>query len=397
MVWLSLRMLFGDTTKWLGVVLGIFLSTFLITHMLGMFNGMMARTYALITDIPLADVWVMDPTVEYVDDPAGMPDTALDRVRGVDGVHWATPLLTGAFRAKLPGGTSRTALLVGVDDATFIGGPDTVVGGRIEDLRRLDAVIVDSISASTLMRTPINPRAHPTPDASSPGDEPTRPMRIGDEFYINDRRVIVVAFAELGPRFLARPVVYMPYSRALSVLPKQRNMLSFVLVRARAGVDPGELARRINTATGLRARSSAEFARDTYWYYVETTGVVARIGFMVGVAIVVGVSVSALLLYLFTAENARAYALLTAMGATRWVISLMVVIQSLVAGGVGYGLGVGASSLLGMVTPASSMPYRGVWWSLATSGSVVVLICTAASLLSLRKVFSFEPAMVFQR
>ena len=66
-------MLLGDTTKFLGVALGMFLSTFLITHMLGMFNGMMRRTYAQVSDIPLADVWVMHPSVEYVDGPAGMP------------------------------------------------------------------------------------------------------------------------------------------------------------------------------------------------------------------------------------------------------------------------------------------------------------------------------------
>src|SRR4051812_5822201 len=56
----AIQMLLGDTTKFLGVVLGVFLSTFLISHMLGMFNGMMKRTYGMISDIPQADVWVMD-------------------------------------------------------------------------------------------------------------------------------------------------------------------------------------------------------------------------------------------------------------------------------------------------------------------------------------------------
>jgi hypothetical protein len=51
MIRVALAMLLGDRTKFLGVALGSLLSTFLITHMLSMFTGIMDRTYALITDL----------------------------------------------------------------------------------------------------------------------------------------------------------------------------------------------------------------------------------------------------------------------------------------------------------------------------------------------------------
>ena len=102
MLLVALKMLVGDRTKWFGVVLGSFLCTFLITHMLSMFTGMMRRTYALVTDIPQADVWVMDPAVQYVDEPIAMSDNALLQVRGVDGVGWATPLFTGTLPVRMP-------------------------------------------------------------------------------------------------------------------------------------------------------------------------------------------------------------------------------------------------------------------------------------------------------
>ena len=60
MLRIAVRMLLGDPTKWMGVVFGVLVCTFLITHMLSMFHGMMERSYALVTDIPQADVWVMD-------------------------------------------------------------------------------------------------------------------------------------------------------------------------------------------------------------------------------------------------------------------------------------------------------------------------------------------------
>jgi putative ABC transport system permease protein len=390
-------MLFGDVTKCLGVILGIFLSTFLITHMLGMFNGMMQRTYAQVTDIPLADVWVMDPAVEYVDGPAGLPPTALDRVRGVEGVKWATPLVYLTLPIKLPGGTIRSGLVMGLDDATFVGAPARVVEGKIENIRALDTVIVDTLSANSLLRTPVDPRAHPLPDRSTPQMAQTRPLRMGDEFFVNDHRLVVGGLARLGPQFLARPVIFMTRGRALTIAPPQRNLPSYVLVHAQPGVDPVNLAETINRATGLRARTSKQFSDDTYWYFVRTTGVVDRIAFMVGVGLVVGISVSALLFYLFTAENAWAYALLAAMGAQRGTITRMVILQAMACGAIGYGLGIGASSAVGKYALTDTLPYLLVWPAMVGAGGAVLVICIAASLLGLRRVFGVEPAMTFNR
>jgi putative ABC transport system permease protein len=258
-------------------------------------------------------------------------------------------------------------------------------------------VVVDTIAANTLLRMPVDPRAHPLPDRSSPQDAKTRPLRVGDEFYVNDHRLVVKGLAKLGPQFLARPVLYTTYTRVLRVAPPQRNLLSFVLVRAKPGVDTAGLARKINETTGLKARTAKEFSDDTYWYYVRTTGVVDRIAFMVGVGVVVGLSVSALLLYLFATENAWAYALLGAMGAQRGTITLMVMVQTLVCGVVGYGIGIGVSCAIGTLIPSDTLPYLAIGWTLLLSGAAVLGICLISAVLSLRKVFSVEPAMAFGR
>jgi putative ABC transport system permease protein len=52
----------------------------------------MSRTVGTLTDLPHADVWVMDPKIQYIDDIKPPQDTQLNRVRGVDGVEWAVPL-----------------------------------------------------------------------------------------------------------------------------------------------------------------------------------------------------------------------------------------------------------------------------------------------------------------
>lgn len=387
MTWVAVRMLLGAAAQWLGIVLGIFFCTFLITHLLSMVTGMMERSYALITDIPAAQVWVMDPAVQYVDEPIGLPDGALQRVRGVPGVAWATPLITTSLRARIPGGLFRSVMVVGVDDATLIGLPPDIIGGVPGDLRDADAAFLDLISTEEL------PRVSHGLAGRSRAD---RPLAVGDELFVNDHRIVIRGFARLGPRFLAKPVLYMPYARALQISPPVRNMLSYVLAAPAPGEDAVALARRIESLTNLRARTSAEFADDTYWYYVWMTGVVTRIFFMVGIGAFVGIAVSALLLYIFTTENARYYITFKALGATDAAVARMVLVQAALCGVTGYGLGVGVSAFIGRNFASDAMPYKLVPGTMAFAGCAVLLVCTASSFVSVRRVLRLEPALAFK-
>ncbi len=392
----AIRMLVGDAVKSGGVVLGILFCAFLITHLLSMVSGMLVRTYALVSDIPQADVWVMDPATEYVDEPAGLPPTALERARSVPGVEWAVPLFSGSLRTRLPSGRFRSVLVIGVDDATLIGAPQAMISGDVRDLRRADAVIVDRSTAETLLRMPLEvPERRPgvnMPDFTAPD----RALEIGDELLLNDHRTVVVGVADLGPRFLGRPLLYTTYSRALDLSPPQRNLLAFVLVKAAAGEDRGAVARRIERETGLRARTAAEFSRDTLRYYTEVSGVVSRIIFMTGLAVFVGVSVSALLLFIFTAENARYYVTFMALGTPVRTLVAMIVVQSLACGLAGYGLGVGLSALMGWLVRTPAMPYLLLWQTMLFTGAVVLLVSTVSAVLSVLKVARLDVSAVFK-
>ena len=395
MIRIAIRMLMGDTIKWMGVVLGVFFCTFLITHLLSMFTAMLQRTYATISDIPQADVWVMDPSTEYVDETSGMPPTALDRVRGITGVAWASPLITNTVRARLPNGLFRPVTIIGVDDATLIGAPEHIIGGSLHDLRTEDAVLIDDASANDLLRLPVDvaPR---TPGWNLPdfsGDK--RPLRPGDELLLNDHRVRVVGLAKLGPRFLSRSMAYTTYSQAISIIPRQRNILSYVLVKAAQGVDPKALAQHIQDNTGLRARTKEDFALATKDYFVRVSGIVSRIGFMVGIGVAVGACVSGLLLFLFTNENARFYATFKALGASGKTIVAMVAAQALISGVVGFCLGVGASATMGLLVTSPAMPYRLVWSTITFTAVTVLLVSAFSAILSAIKVVRLEPSRVF--
>jgi putative ABC transport system permease protein len=76
--------------------------------------------------------------------------------------------------------------------------------------------------------------------------------------------------------------------------------LTFVLATAQAGVSAPELARRIQTRTGLRARTSGEFKADTVRWYLVNSEDVGDMAAMLALAMTVGFGVTGIMLYMFT-------------------------------------------------------------------------------------------------
>src|SRR5256885_16553378 len=145
MNFVAIKMLIGDRAKYLGIIMGLTFASLLITQQLAIFFGLMTRTFGAITDLSLPDVWVMDPKVQFIDAIKPLQDTMLYRVRGVDGVEWAMPMYKGLLKARLDNGQFQTCNVIGLDDATLIGGPPYMMQGELSDLRRAESVIVDDV------------------------------------------------------------------------------------------------------------------------------------------------------------------------------------------------------------------------------------------------------------
>src|SRR6516162_9425125 len=143
MYWIALKMMMGDTAKYLGLVFGVTFATLLMTQQVSVFLGIMDRTASQIKDVHDADIWVMDNKVRFIDEVPALPDMNLYQVRGVPGVAWAVRFYKGQVRARLENGDFRTLILIGLDDASLVGAPKEMIVGDLADLRRPDAVIVD--------------------------------------------------------------------------------------------------------------------------------------------------------------------------------------------------------------------------------------------------------------
>ena len=385
MSFVALKMLVGDRAKYLGIILGITFASLLITQQSAIFVGLMTRTYGAITDLGQPDIWVMDPKVQFVDDIKPMQDTKLLRVRGVEGVEWVVPLYKGLLRARLADGSFQSVNVIGLDDATLVGGPPEMVQGTVEDLRRADGVIVDLVGATDKLAKP----------SAVPGG-PKTPVAIGDALEINDHRAIVVGISKNTRTFQSQPVVYTTYLRALTIAPRERRLLSFILVKSKPGQDARALCARIARTTGLAAYTRDDFQQLTIDYFLKYTGIPINFGIAVVLGFIVGTAIAGQTFYNFTADNIRQFGALKAMGTPNSALLRMILLQAGLVGVIGYGLGVGAASAMGFATRNTELAFRMPWQLLLVSAGAVGVICMLSALLSIWKVIRLEPAIVFK-
>lgn len=388
----ALKMLMGDRAKYLGIIMGLTFASLLITQQTSIFVGLMSRTFGFVADTGQPDIWVMDQKVQFVDDIKPLQDTMLLRARGVEGVQWALPLYKGVLRARLPNGLFQNCNVIGLDDATLVGGPPVMVQGHLGDLRRAESVIVDETGAKgRLARAPL-----PGPDGKVDPNAKPIPLKVGDTLELNDKRAVVVGICRVQRTFQSQPVIYTTYSRAVRFAPKERKLLSFILVKAMPGVDFKELAAKITRETGLAAFTSREFSWKTVTYFMKYTGIPINFGIAVVLGFLVGTAIAGQTFYNFTHDNIKQFGALKAMGASNWRLLRMILLQSVMVGLIGYGLGVGMASMFGQLSGKTELAFRLLWQTLAISGAAVTLICVLSALVSIIKVMRLEPAIVFK-
>jgi putative ABC transport system permease protein len=382
MNWVAWKMLSGDRSKYLGLVFGIAFGALLMCQQSSTFCMLMRNTTSQIRDVKGVDIWVMDENVQFVDDLKPLSENDLFRVRGVPGVEWAVRLYKGLTRARLPTGNFQQVILLGLDDATLVGAPETIVLGDLASLKEPDAVIMDEGGYRYLW--------------------PGEPFELGKVFEMNDRRAVIVGICKASPTFQTFPIVYARYTQAIHFVPPERKVLSFILAEPKPGLSIDEVCQRITERTGLVALSSEDFCWKTIMYYIERTGIPINFGTTVLLGFIVGGAIAGQTLYLFTVENLKQWGSLKAMGLENLRLIGMILLQSVIVSILGFSLGVGMAvfAMRGMV---NSMEAKGItseffmpWQVVALTGVGVLVIAILASLLSIRRVLVLEPAVVFK-
>src|SRR5262252_7644983 len=378
MNFVALKMLVADRAKYFSLIFAIAFASFLLANQISIFIGIMTRPSSQIRDVVDADIWVMDPQTLYSDEVYALRDYDLYRVRSVPGVQWAVPLYKGTGRAKGPDGRFRTVILMGVDDATLVGAPRKMLVGSIYDLNQPDAAIIDKAGFQYFF--------------------PDEPLHVGKTLQMNERRVLIVEISDASAPFQSFPVLHTRYSQALGFVGRERNLLSFVLAKPLASVSIQEVCRRIEAATGLRARSAAEFSWDAFRFYMRNTGIPVNFGITVMIALIVGTVVPGQTFYIFTMESLKEFGALKAIGVTNLRITGMILLQAFTVGAMGFSIGSGLCAGFFAIT-LNNLATRHLvlmWQTVIGTGLAILLVVTMASLISIRRVLVLEPAAVFR-
>ena len=235
----------------------------------------------------------------------------------------------------------------------------------------------------------------PVKPSPTPGQPPI-PLTVGDTLELNAHRATVVGLASVSRTFQSQPVVYTTYARATTFAPRERKLLSFVLVKAKPGEDHQTLARRITRMTRLAAYPQDALEQMTVDYFMENTGIPINFGIAVGLGFLVGTAIAGQTFYNFTLDNLRHFGALKAMGAPNTTLLGMTLLRASMVGSIGYGLGVRAASLFGYLLCDAELAFRLPWQLLVVSAAAVTIVCIFSAVISIRKVIALEPAIVFK-
>ena len=376
MNYIALKMLFGDRAKYLMLLCGLTFAVMLIVQQGSIFWGLMMWSQSSISNVN-APIWVTDPGIAQVDEVKPITETAVDRVRSVQGVEWAVPLYKGLLRARLANGDYHQITLTGLESSTLIGRPAEVLEGRFEDIVQPNAVVLDQWAVERMGGPSV--------------------VTIGTVFELNDKLARVVAIAKTQKSFTNIPVVYTTYERAIRYMPRERRLLSYVLAKAKDGVPADIVTARIRAQTGLGAFTAEEFGWKTIGWVFKNTGIGINFGTTILLCFIVGMAIAGQTFYLFTIENLRQFGALKAMGASGFTLTRMILLQAFTVGLTGYGVGVGLATAFGFfAAKGGGLPFAETWQLLLLVLVALLIICSVSASISIVKLIRLEPAIVFR-
>lgn len=371
---IALRMLFGDRTKYITLVLGLAFAALLMNQQGAIFLGLLRQATGPLQNVTQNDLWVADPDTPWIAEFRALPDQKLARVRSVPGVAWAEPFFNGIAVCELDSGTFKRVQIVGISRSTLAGGPPEMIEGNIEDLWIPDAIVVERKSLERLGGA-----------------------KVGDVLKINDRRAVIVGVCKARLGFEGNAVIYTTFDNATRFTPVGRERISYILVKVKDGFDKLAVRDAISALGDVQAFTTQEFTDRSKQFIVVATGIGINFAVTILLGLVVGLLLSASIFYQFTVENLRHFAVLKAMGTRTPTLLGMILLQALVVGVIGFGIGVGAAGLFAILSmkAESELQVQFPWQLLVGSFVATLATIMLASLISVRRVITVSPGQVF--
>jgi len=307
---------------------------------------------------------------------------------GVKNMHMAASAITNRDvrrAARTPGVASASSILyttgvveigdadvlsyvIGFDPDEPLGGPLTVVSGT-NRIRREEAIIDEAIARN-------------------------ENLGIGDKVKIFGESFTIVGITE-GLTNIVNSVTFIHIKDFQDQRPGEG--VSYALVMLDPDVDPQEVAATINARNDdVTALPTSDFSREERQIIKDMSVEVLNIMNISG--LLIGLTVTALTLYINTLRKRREYGVLKAIGATRRHLLAVVASQAVLSLLIGFLVAVGSVLLMGQLLP---LVIPGVGMALTRNGMLQVLatslmIGTFAALVPAWQISRLDPAQVFR-
>jgi putative ABC transport system permease protein len=372
---LAYKLLVNDKGKYTALLVGTTFSVFLIVQMTSSFAGILTKASATVINIG-ASMWVMDPAASNtVFGSIPMPDYVLDAVRSINGVKYAVPLSVSAALLKLHDGTYQAATVLGLDDTSLVGRPE-LAEGNIDDIFAENGFIAVKDEEFPKLGNPT----------------------IGTEFELNDHRGVIVGIAKVPTGTLyGTPTLYTTYYRAIQYIPSYAFTVSYILLEPKTRSDIPYIKQEI-AHLGYLAQTNQEFQNGISDYLKYRTSIGTNTLLMTVISFLVGLSICGQTFYTFIIENLEHFGALKAMGAKGRELVYVILFQAGFTALVGYGLGIGLSTLLITAAKLRLPEYssRVTYTNLGLAFLMVLIIASVSGYAGVRRVLKIEPFEIFR-
>jgi len=370
---LSVNNLFHDKVRLSVTLTGIIFALVLIAVQFGLFLGFLETSANIVTRSGV-DLWVTAPGLPHVNGGSAQPERRRYKILALPGVAKAEPYLLSFANWKLPSGAKESVQVVGYDLDSGLGGPSTLVAGSADALRGDDTVIIDEHYRKKLGVTALN--------------------QTGE---INGVRARVAGYTQGMLSFTTAPYVFTSFKHAQKYMKLPRTQTIFVVVKLAAGADRQTVKRAIAAELpDCQVFTNAEMAWKTqsYWVFSTGAGITTLMGAVLG--LLVGMVVVAQTIYAATVDHLREFGTLKAMGAANRYIYRVIVEQAVLSASMGYAVALVVA--LFVVSAARNGDALILLPPTVAAGlfGLAVLMCVAASVISIRKATQIDPAMVFR-
>jgi putative ABC transport system permease protein len=369
MILLAIRNLVTERTRFAFSAAGIGFAVFLITILLGLYQGWNNRVGAFVEQVD-ADAWVArEGTTDFINAASILPrglEAELNARADVAAVH---PLIVRPMAFERPNGDRFETQLVGYDLASGVAGPPDVIRGRGEP--GPGEIVIDDVLSRV----------------SGVG--------IGDTLTFGGTSIEVIGIAS-GGNFAFTQASFVDVGEAAALLD-MGDAVTFWLVSLEEGASVEAFQAEFQAEhAGLTVFTSDEFASATRSRILDN--VIPIIALILGLAFIVGIAITSLTIYTATVERAREFGVMKAIGFNNMDLYRLVLMQSMLTGVLGFIFGVALTLIISSFVDRLVAQFIVLVrpQDIAFVLVATVIMAAGAAIVPARRVGSVDPAVAFK-